>query len=65
MKNGDCDGNNRVNTADYSRLAVAMGSTPSSPNWDWMCDLDGNGRVNTNDYSILATNMGQVGAPAP
>ena len=61
FRNGDIDDNNRINTSDYSALSAAMGSKPSSPNWNPMSDLDGSGRVNTADYSILVPNLGQLG----
>lgn len=69
--NGDCDGNDIVDIADYTILALAFDAvldtdpgTPgnqSSPNWNAQADLDGNGIVDIADYTILATNFDRVG----
>ena len=62
LKNGDCDGNNVVGTADFNAMRTAWGSLPSSANWNVNCDLDGNGVVGTPDFTILRNSWGQIGA---
>ena len=61
LVNGDVDSDNEVSLGDYSLLASAFGSDPSSANWDASADLNGDEEVNIGDYSILATNFGQIG----
>lgn len=62
LKNGDCDGNNLVGTADFNAIRAAWGAIPSSSNWNQNCDLDGNGVIGTNDFNIMRSFWGQVGA---
>ncbi len=62
LRNGDCDGNNLVGTADFNAIRAAWGAIPSSSNWNQNCDLDGNGVIGTNDFNIMRAFWGQVGA---
>jgi len=59
--NGDVDGSNAVNIADFLALRAAFGSTPGSPTWNERADLDGNGSVGVPDFLILRKNFGRFG----
>ncbi|MBL8047906.1 MAG: hypothetical protein JNJ45_04415 [Chthonomonas sp.] len=71
LVNGDVDGNNIIDVADYSALALAFDAVldedvntagnQSSPNWLDAADLDASGVVDIADYTILATNFDGVG----
>lgn len=60
--NGDINGDNRVNLADFSALSAAYGSVPASANWNANSDLNGDARVNLSDFSILSRDYGKIGA---
>jgi hypothetical protein len=66
LRNGDIDGNNKVNAQDQILLRNAYGSirgpTPS-PNWNPNADLNGDLRVNSADLIVLRNNYGAVGDP--
>lgn len=59
--NGDVNGSNLVDIADYTDLATAFDSIPSSPNWNPGADLNGDLVVDIADYTILATSFDLVG----
>lgn len=61
LVNGDVDGSNAVNIADFLVLRAAFGSTPGSPTWNERADLDGNGSVGVPDFLILRKNFGRFG----
>ncbi|MBL8047734.1 MAG: hypothetical protein JNJ45_03535 [Chthonomonas sp.] len=71
LLNGDCDGNDIIDIADYSIVASAFDAqldtdpgtagNQSSPNWDIRADLNGDGIVDIADYSILAGNFDKFG----
>lgn len=61
LTNGDVNGDNTVNVADFLALRAAFGSTSSSTFWNPNADLDGNGSVGTNDFLILRRNFGRTG----
>lgn len=61
LLNGDVDGSNLVDIADYARLAAAFSSVPSSEHWDASADLNRDEIVDIADYSILAGNFSKVG----
>jgi hypothetical protein len=61
LKNGDCDGNNLVGTADFNLMRSAWGSVSGGGSWNVNCDLDGNGVIGTGDFNILRTFWGQLG----
>jgi hypothetical protein len=62
LVNGDCDGNNFVNTDDYLILNGAFDSAAGDPTFVAGADLDDSGFVNTDDYLILSANFDEVGA---
>ncbi len=51
---GDVDLDGDVDILDASKIAVAYGSTPSSPLWNPNADLNGNGLVDITDAAIMA-----------
>ncbi len=59
--NGDIDGSNVVDTADYTILKAAFGSLPGDSNWNPNADLDGDGAVGLSDFAILKGNLGKEG----
>ncbi len=56
---GDLDQDFNVNIIDAAIMAVAYGSTPSSPNWNPNADLDRDGVINIIDFAILGANYGK------
>ncbi|MBL8048078.1 MAG: hypothetical protein JNJ45_05295 [Chthonomonas sp.] len=61
LLNGDVDGNNLIDIADYSLLAAAFDATSENANWFAQADLNQDGIVDIADYTILATNFDKVG----
>lgn len=61
LKNGDVNGDNAVNVADFVALRNAFGSRPGTPGWNPMADLDGNGSVGTSDFLVLRKYYGLSG----
>ncbi|MCW5943428.1 MAG: hypothetical protein KIS66_14445 [Fimbriimonadaceae bacterium] len=59
--NGDVNGDNSVNIADYLILRAAFGSSSGAANWVLDADLDHSGSVGTNDFLILRRNFGRSG----
>lgn len=62
LRNGDVNGDNSVNLADFLFLRAAFGTSSGSPNWNPNADLNGDGSVNVADFVILRANFGQSGA---
>lgn len=62
MLSGDLNDDNAVTAADYSIAQRALGSTPTSANWNENADLNKDGVVNVLDLGIINKNLGQVGA---
>lgn len=58
---GDIADSNIVDIADYTALALAFDSIPSSPNWNALADLNFDGIIDIADYTLLATSFDQVG----
>lgn len=61
LHNGDCDGNNIVNTDDYLILSNAFDSSTGDPTYNLRADLNQDGIVNTDDYLVLNESFDQVG----
>ncbi len=61
LRNGDVDGNDAVNIADFLLLRNAFGSSTGGPGWNPNADLNGDGSVNAADFLILRANFGQTG----
>lgn len=62
MLSGDLNEDNIVNVADYSISKTALGTTPSSPNWNENIDINRDGIVNIFDLSFIVKNLNKVGA---
>ena len=61
LVNGDVNNDNVVSIADANALRAALGSTPSSANWNPNADLNGDGVVSVADANILRASLGQQG----
>lgn len=61
LLNGDVNGDNRVNIADFIALRAAFGSSPGSGSWNPRADLNGDGTVGIADFLILRANFGRSG----
>lgn len=59
LTNGDVDGNNTVNNADYTLMRAVWGSLGNGPSNG--ADLNGDGSVGNLDFAILRANLGQSG----
>lgn len=55
---GDIDRDGTVNIYDAVELAVAYGSTPSSPYWNPQADLNGDNIVDIFDVALFSQNYG-------
>jgi len=64
-REGDSNGNNGVNAADFSLLVAAYGSTPGSANWNEHCDYNRSNSVNAADFSLLVGSYGKSGDSYP
>ncbi len=61
LVNGDVDGNNSVNVADFLQLRQSFGA--SGYLYDVAADLNGDGSVGIADFLILRSNFGRTGSP--
>ncbi|TSC86372.1 MAG: Uncharacterized protein G01um10147_895 [Microgenomates group bacterium Gr01-1014_7] len=59
---GDLNEDNIINSADYSIIQKAFGSTSKSSNWNGTADFNKDGVINAFDLSIVAKNLGKTGA---
>lgn len=58
---GDLNDDNTINSADLGIIKNAMGSNPSSHNWNENADFNKDSIINIIDYSILYKNFGKTG----
>lgn len=65
LRNGDCDGNNLVNTDDYLILNDHFDTIFGDAGYDPRADLDDNYYINTDDYLILSESFDEVGEELP
>lgn len=61
LVNGDVDGNNTVNIADFLSLRRAFGSSVGGANYEPGADLNKDGSVNVADFIVLRSGFGQSG----
>lgn len=61
LVNGDVNGDNTVNIADFLGLRSAFGSARGSATWNPMADLNEDGSVGIADFLILRRNLGSSG----
>jgi hypothetical protein len=59
--NGDANGDNTIGEADRQAVTAALGSTPTSGNWNAEADLNGNSVVDQADLDIVNQNFGKSG----
>jgi len=61
MREGDANGDDKINILDASFLASRFGSSEGDPGWSPNCDFNRDGHINILDASALASNFGQHG----
>jgi len=61
LVNGDVNGDNSVNVADFLALRQAFGTSSGGGGFNPNADLNGDGSVNVTDFLILRANFGQTG----
>lgn len=57
-KDPDVDRNHTVDVVDLATVAIAYGSTPTSPNWNAAADINNDGKVNVLDLAFVAIYYG-------
>ena len=62
LMNGDVNGDNTVNTADFLKVRAAFGSRSGDGNWNASADLNGDGTVGVQDFLIVRKNFGRSGS---
>jgi large repetitive protein len=58
---GDANGDNQVNIADFSILAAAFNTSEGDSGYDARADFNDDNAVNIADFSLMASNFGLVG----
>lgn len=58
---GDLNEDNTINSADYSIIQKALGSTPSKINWNENADFNRDGIINSFDLAFIIKNFGKIG----
>jgi hypothetical protein len=58
---GDADGDDDVDAADFALLKQAFATTSGQPNFDAKVDFNRDGRVTLLDFSLLARSYGLAG----
>lgn len=61
LVNGDVNGDNSVNLADFLALRAAFGTTRGTAGYNPMADLNEDGRIGIPDFLILRANFGAQG----
>ena len=64
FRDGDADGNDRIDAVDLARLRAAYGRTSSDPLFDPAVDFDRDGEITVLDFSAVVRNLGYAG-PIP
>lgn len=65
MTTGDVNEDNVINSADYSIVKNALGSVPSSENWNINNDFNLDNVINNFDIAYVVKNFGQTGSSGP
>lgn len=65
LLSGDLNEDNVVNTADYAISKAALGTNPSSSNWNADYDINKDGVVNVFDLGFIIRNLSKIGAGGP
>ncbi len=61
LRSGDVNGDNFVNSLDFSLLASSFNKAEGDPSYDARADLNGDGVVSSLDFSLLASNFNTAG----
>lgn len=61
LTNGDANGDDSVNLADFLALRYAYGSMPGEPRWNPNADLNGDRSVSVADFLVLRSGFGRSG----
>ncbi|MCW5943496.1 MAG: putative Ig domain-containing protein [Fimbriimonadaceae bacterium] len=61
LVNGDVNGDNSINVADFLAFRAAFGASPASNNWNPNADLNGDRSVSVSDFLILRAGFGKSG----
>ncbi len=61
LVNGDVDGSDTVDSADFRLLSRALGTTPGQTGYDARADLNGDGFITTDDFGIFGSTFGKTG----
>lgn len=61
LRNGDGDGSNVVDSADFKLVNQAFGKSSGEPGYDPAADLNGDGEVGPADITWVSTNFGKQG----
>lgn len=61
LVNGDADGSNTIDAADYRLVQSKVGTWASLPTWDARADLDGDGYVTNLDLKIVSSKYALTG----
>jgi hypothetical protein len=59
---GDVNEDNVIDSLDYNLVKAAIGTTPSSSNWNSLYDFNTDNVVNSWDLNLVLSNMGKTGA---
>lgn len=59
---GDVNEDNVIDILDYNLVKAAIGTTPSSANWNDLYDFNLDNVVNSWDLNIILSNLGKTGA---
>ncbi len=59
--NGDVDGSDTVDSADFRLMHRALGTSTGQPGWDARADLNGDGRIDGLDFAIFGQSFGKTG----
>ena len=63
LVNGDCDGDNQVNSDDFDILVAGFGLSTGQGGFDARADLNGDGTADSDDFDILIAAFGFSGSP--
>lgn len=61
LLSGDLNEDNVINSADYAITKAAIGTTPTSTNWNANIDINKDNLVNIFDVSFIVKNLNQTG----
>jgi hypothetical protein len=62
LTTGDVNEDNVIDSLDYNLVKGAIGTTPSSSNWNSLYDFNLDNIVNSWDLNLVLSNLGKIGA---